>query len=119
MWRDDAYLLDMLLAARKAVAFTQDVTREQFEADERLQFATVRALQIVGEAARGISPEFKDSQPAVPWAAIVGLRHRLVHEYLRIRVQKVWEVICDDLPKLILQLQALVPPDEPGDSLKK
>jgi uncharacterized protein with HEPN domain len=66
-------------------------------------------LQIIGEAARRISPEFKESHPAIPWAAIVGMRHRLVHEYFRIRVQKVWEAVRDDLPKLIPQLETLVP----------
>jgi uncharacterized protein with HEPN domain len=100
MWRDDAYLLDMLLAARKAVKFTQGVLLEQLENDEMLQFATLRALQIIGEAARRISPEFKETHPEIPWSAIVGMRHRLVHEYFRIRVQKVWDVVRDDLPKL-------------------
>lgn len=113
MWRDDAYLLDMLLAARKAVKFTQGVTFDRFESDEILQFATLRALQIIGEAARRISPEFKETHPAIPWAAIVGMRHRLVHEYFRIRVQKVWEAVQNDLPELIPQLEALVPS---GDS---
>jgi len=112
MWRDEAYLLDMLLAARKAASFTQGITLEQFESDEILQYATLRALQIVGEAARRISEEFRPAQPQIPWQAIIGMRHRLVHEYFRIRVLVVWNVVQDDLPRLIPQLEALVPPRE-------
>jgi uncharacterized protein with HEPN domain len=58
MWRDDAYVLDMLLAARKAAEFTRDVALDEFRDDERLQWATLRALQIVGEAARRVSAEY-------------------------------------------------------------
>lgn len=55
MWRDDAYLLDMLLAARKVQEFTEGVGRKQFEADDLVQNAVMRQIQIIGEAARKVS----------------------------------------------------------------
>lgn len=93
MWRDDAFLLDMLLAARKAQQFTQDVSWENFQSDDLLQNATMRQIQIIGEAARKVSPEFKQTHPEIPWQGIIGMRHRLAHDYFHIGPVRVWEVI--------------------------
>ena len=112
MWRDDAYLLDMLLAARKVRAFTTGVDEHRFQADEVLQNAVLRLIQIIGEAARKVSPEFKRSHSEIPWQEIVGMRHLLVHEYFRIIPEKVWEVVERDLPPLIRTIEPLVPPDD-------
>jgi len=113
MWRDDAYLLDMLLAARRIQRFNQGATWEQFQREEITQQATMRMIQILGEAARMVSPTFKASHPEIPWQAIIGMRHRLVHEYFRVIPEKVWEVVERDIPKLIAMIEPLVPPDEP------
>jgi uncharacterized protein with HEPN domain len=112
MWRDDAYLLDMLLAARKALEFTHGMSREQFLANEMAQQAVMRLIQVIGEAARQISSGFKEAHPDIPWPGIVGMRHRLVHEYFRINAAEVWLVVDRDLPDLIPRLELLVPPDE-------
>ena len=113
MWRDDAYLLDMLLAARKVQSFTAGVSRAQFEADEILQNAVLHVIQIIGEAASRVSADFRKAHPEIPWAQIVGMRHRLVHDYLHIDLVRVWEVIDKDIPALIPVVEPLVPPD-PG-----
>ncbi len=108
MWRDDAYLLDMLLAARKVLEFTRGMSPAQFGANELAQHAVMRLVQVIGEAARLISPESKAAHPEIPWAEIVGMRHRLVHEYFRIVVAEVWRVVERDLPDLIARLEPLV-----------
>jgi uncharacterized protein with HEPN domain len=115
MWRDDAYLLDMLLATRKVQQFTQGVAWDQFQGDDLLQNAVMRLIQIVGEAARKVSPEFKQAHPEIPWQGIIGMRNRLVHDYFRIESSRVWEVIEKDLPALIPLIEPLVPPDEPAE----
>ncbi|MGH8248217.1 MAG: HepT-like ribonuclease domain-containing protein [Gammaproteobacteria bacterium] len=112
MWRDDAYLLDMLLAVRKALQFTNGVSREQFLESDLLQNAVMRLIQIIGEAARHISPDFQKAHPDIPWHDMIGMRHRLVHEYFRIDATRVWEVIQQDLPTLIPLIEPLIPPDE-------
>ena len=66
MWRDDAYLLDMLLAARKVRDFTRDVTRGQFQSDELTQNAVMRQIQIIGEAARKVSLRCQQAHPEIP-----------------------------------------------------
>lgn len=113
MWRDDAYFLDIVLAARKIQAFTSGHEWEAFESDELLQDAVMRNLQVIGEAARGLSEEARSRLPEVPWAEIVGLRHRLVHDYGGIDLQKVWAIVQEDVAALILALEPLIPPETP------
>ena len=112
MWRDDAYLLDMLLAAHKVIQFTKGMDRVQFERDDLTQNATMRQVQIIGEAARKISLEYQEEHPEIRWNEIIGMRNRLVHEYFRIIPRRVWDVVEKDIPELIRIIEPLVPPDE-------
>lgn len=114
MWRDDALLLDMLLAAREATQYTSGKSFDEFNHDKLLQHAVARLIEVIGEAARNISAEFKEAHPEIPWPGIVGMRHRLVHEYFRVAADKVWEVVKKDLPSLVTHLELLVPPDLPA-----
>ena len=113
MWRDDAFLLDILLAARKVVEFTHNCDLKRFRRDEVLQHAVMRLIQIIGEAAGRVSREVRDAEPGIPWGEIIGMRHRLVHDYSRIDVDRVWEVVQQDIPDLIQKIEPLVPPPEP------
>jgi uncharacterized protein with HEPN domain len=110
----DAYLLDMFLYAERACTFCKDATLESFLADEKLQMATLHALQVVGGAANKVSAEFRNAHPEVPWPRIIKLRHRLVHDYPRVEMPKVWGIVRHRIPDLI---QALIPitPRESGD----
>ena len=60
----------------------EGITREDFDRDENLQLAIVYLIQTLGESARRVSAEFRDTHPEIPWAAIVGMRHHVVHDYL-------------------------------------
>ena len=112
MSRDDtAYLLDMLVAARDALAFAEGMSYDEFARDRRTQFAVLKAVEIVGEAAEHVSAATKKAHPAIPWRAIVGMRNRLVHAYFDIDLPLVWDTVCDDLPALIARLEPLVPPE--------
>lgn len=113
MWRDDAFLLDMVLAARKVLEFTQEITREQFQADELVQNAVMRQIQIIGEAARKVSLECQQEHVEISWQEIIGMRNRLVHEYFSIIPERVWDVVEKDIPELIRLIEPLVPPDSP------
>lgn len=112
MSRDESRLLDILLAARKVQAFCEGVRREEFEADELLQNAVLRLLQVIGEASRNISQETQDAHPEIPWREMISFRHKLVHEYFRIDFDEVWGVIHRDVPELIRLIAPLVPPEE-------
>jgi len=95
MWRDDARLLDMLMAAKERGKYTEGITQEEFDRDRILQHAVIRLIEIVGEAARNMSNEFKAAHPEIPWSGIVSMRNRLVHEYSRVTSDKVWEEVTD------------------------
>jgi uncharacterized protein with HEPN domain len=112
MWRDDAHLLDMLIAARRALRFSEGLTPETLAASDLHQNAILHVLQTIGEAARKVSDPFKEQHPEILWAEIVGLRHRLVHDYRRIDLQKVWESVESSVPELIEQLERLIPPSD-------
>ena len=111
MSRDDAYVLDMLLAAREALDFATTVDFDAFSGNRMAQLAILKAIEIVGEAASRVAPEFAAAHPDIPWRAIVGMRNRLVHDYAGIDLERVWETVQRDIPSLIPLLEPLVPPD--------
>ncbi|MGH2366698.1 MAG: HepT-like ribonuclease domain-containing protein [Chloroflexota bacterium] len=100
----------MLIAAQKVQAYTTGVTWEAFSRNEMLQDATVRRLEIIGEAAREVTQATRDAHPEIPGRIIVGMRHRIVHEYFRVDLQKVWDAIQNSIPELIALLEPIVPP---------
>ncbi len=109
MRHDEAWLLYMLLAAREAVKLAAPLTFPEFKDDRLHQLAILKSVEIIGEAASQISAETKTGHPDVPWARIVGMRNRLVHGYFSIQLDRVWQTVQQDLPPLIVQLEALVP----------
>lgn len=112
MRHDDAYLLDMLLAAREVGTFTAGLTFQEFKRNRMAQLAILKAVEVVGEAASQISAECKEAHPEIPWVKIIGMRNRLVHGYFNIKLERVWETVQQDLPHLISLLEPLVPPEE-------
>lgn len=108
--RDLVYVGHMLDMARKAVGKTHGILRAQYDADENLRLALIHLIQTIGEAARRVSPEFCKSYPGVRWADIVGMRHKVVHDYLGVDEDVVWQVATEDLHELIAALEPIVPP---------
>lgn len=110
MRRDDAlYLAHMLLMARKAADKAAAVSHAEFLADENLQFALLHLIQVIGEAAAQVSPEERARYPAIPWRQVIGMRHHVVHDYLAVDLEIVWDVASAQLEPLIAALQAIVP----------
>jgi len=111
MWRDEAYLLDMLIAAREAKQFCEELSWERFRNSSLHQHAIAKALENVGEAARKVSEDTKAAHPEIPWNRIVGLRHRIVHDYFHLDLVRVWEIVTKDISVLITMLEPLIPPE--------
>ena len=80
--RDLVYVGHMLDMARKAVSKTRGLSRKAYDADENLRLALIHLIQVIGEAARQVSREFSGTHPEIPWADIIGMRHKVVHDYL-------------------------------------
>lgn len=109
MLKDDAvYVGHMLDTARKATDKLRGKAKEDFDADENLRLALAHLIQIIGEAARRISRELQTVHPEIPWTAIVGMRHKVVHDYLNVDDEIVWHTITQELDPLIQSLERLL-----------
>lgn len=107
---DEVYLGHMLDMARKARQLVSDKDYAAYASDEVLGLALTQLIQIIGEAARHVSDEFQGAHPEVPWSVIIGMRHKVVHDYMGVDEDVVWETITHDLPDLIQRLETLMPP---------
>lgn len=113
MLRDAGYLVDMLHEARMVLTFTIGKTFADFEGDAECQYAVIRAIEVLGEAAGRVSQEFMDAHPEIPWRKIIGMRNRMIHGYDDIVLSIVWEVVQTDIPELVRLLDPLTPTDRP------
>ena len=115
MQKDDlVYVGHMLDLARSVVSKVTDKSRSEFDADENLRLALTQLIQTFGEAARRVSPEFQGAHPEVPWKEIIGMRHKVVHDYLHVNYRIVWSVATIDLPALLPELERIAPPEPPS-----
>jgi len=116
--RDAAYLWDMLEAAREVTEFVRSVQYNQYLSDKMMRRAVERSVELIGEAARRVSAEFKEQHPEIPWGLIVGQRNVLVHDYGEVRHERIWAVAANRVPELIAKLEFLVPapPEQDEDA---
>ena len=111
---DIVRLHHMLDAARKATELTKTCHRSDLDKDEMLALAVVRLLEILGEAAKNVSKEYRRDYPAIPWSQIAGTRDRLIHGYFDVDLDIVWKIISVDIPALIPQLEKALGEDNSG-----
>jgi len=98
--RDDRERVLDILEAIERIQKISVRGREYFYNDEMAQVWVIHHLQIIGEAVRGISPEFRTANPDIPWSDIIGMRNVLIHHYFGIDRDAVWNVVENDLPAL-------------------
>jgi len=106
---DSVYVGHMLDMTRRAVQAIESKSRSQYDADDILRLGLTHLVQVIGEAARKVSDEFRGQHPEIPWRKIVGMQHRIVHDYMRVDEDILWQVVTDDLPSLLLQLENMLP----------
>jgi len=106
---DLSRLRDMLDYSRRVEQHVAGATRGDFDADEQLQTTVVHYLQIIGEAATKVSPAFRTDHPEIPWNAVTAMRHRIVHDYRKINLARVWQTATERIPHLITTLSNLLP----------
>jgi len=104
----------MLIWARRASNYGDRLSESRFCADRLVQDATIRCLEVIGEAAGRISEDFRVQHPDIPWAKITGMRNRLTHDYAHVDMSQVWLSATHDCPELIAQLEPLVPASADG-----
>jgi uncharacterized protein with HEPN domain len=108
---DTAFLWDMREQALRLAELFRGVDRASFLTDENLRLVAERRLEIIGEAASRVSPEFRSAHPEIPWRQIVGQRNILIHDYGQIIAERVWESASRDAPELLRVLDRLLDAD--------
>ena len=99
------YVRDMLDNMDKAESFTQGLDFPRFTNDEKTQYAVVRSIEIIGEAAKHVPDEVRLRYSHIPWRDMSGMRDKVIHLYFGVNAQKVWLVITEDIPRLKPLLQ--------------
>lgn len=107
--RDEASILDALRFTELILEFTAGMERSNFLVDPKTQAAVLYEITILGEAFRRLSQEFREQHPEIPYSQIIGMRNRLTHDYRRIDLEVVWDVVVQEVPKLLVLLEPLVP----------
>jgi uncharacterized protein with HEPN domain len=102
------YIADMLENAQKARKFVGEMEFEEFVRDEKTQYAVLRALEVLGEAAKKVPIEWREAYSEVPWQVIAGMRDKLIHDYAGVNMAVVWRTVKEDLPPLIEQLRRML-----------
>lgn len=113
------YLDDMIKFSERVLVYTEGLDREDFEADEKAYDATLRNLELIGEAATHIPDAIREEFPAISWRQVVATRNRLIHGYLGIDNDIIWSIIQDDIPVLLKELKQIKLQNVPQNSRRK
>jgi uncharacterized protein with HEPN domain len=120
MSRDDTYLVDILESARITLDYVAGKSWDEFYQDMQCQDAVLRrtlaphasaGVEIIGEAARHVSPQFQKKYPQIPWRDLTVLRNLVIHQYDTVDVKQVWDTTQNRLPSLVNELSKIVPPE--------
>lgn len=94
------FLHDILENIEKAEQFTANMTLAQFTQDEKSAYATIRALEIIGEAVKQIPDTMRQQYPDIPWREIGRMRDKLIHHYFGVNLEVVWKTVQEDIRPL-------------------
>ena len=104
---ESLYLYDILECCDAIASYIVDVSEIEFQNNKMMQDALVRNIEVIGEAAKNLSNELRDSNPEVSWSQIMRMRDKIVHHYFRIDLDFVWQTVKQDIPVLRSQISKL------------
>lgn len=107
MKKDVVYLKHILEAIRKIEKFVA-VGRAEFLAEDHWHEATVRQLEIIGEATKRLSKELREAHPQIPWKDVAGLRDVLIHDYMTVDFDEVWGITRQYVPEFKHQIESIL-----------
>lgn len=105
---DEVFLRHILDAANEAVRLSSGHSRNDLEANRLLSLALVRLLEIIGEASKDLSGDFRSAHPQVPWDKMAGMRDRLIHGYYDVNLDVVWKTVVEDLPSVVAKVAKII-----------
>ena len=94
------YLRHIQDEARYLAEASREVSWDEFSSDETLKRAFVRSIEVIGEATKNLSDDFRDRYPGVDWRSMAGMRDRLIHGYFGVDYDIVWDVATEKAPEL-------------------
>lgn len=116
--RDRESLIDIYNAGTEITMFIDRIDKQNFQSDKEKLNATLYSIQIIGEATKRLSLEFRQANSHIPWRKMAGMRDKIVHEYNKTDLNLVWKVAKHEIPQLLEQIKVLLPekPVERSDS---
>jgi uncharacterized protein with HEPN domain len=107
--KDDLFYIENILQSIDRIqSYISDKDQESFVDDFITQDAVVRQLEIIGEATKRVSKDFRNNYPDIPWADMAGMRDVLIHDYIDVDLEIVWKTASDSIPILKTLLEKLV-----------
>lgn len=100
MNRDNASLLDIYKAINRILLFSKGLTKSDLKSNEEKQSAILYQVIIIGEATKRLSMDFRNSNSTIPWKEIAGMRDILAHQYDKVNINTLWDVVNRDIPEL-------------------
>ena len=103
------YLHDIIEYAQKAMNFLEGIDLDGFKLNDEKSLAVIRALEVIGEAARHIPKSARKKYPKVPWEDMTGIRDKLIHDYVGVDMEVIWRTVKEDLPAMKDAVQEILP----------
>ena len=101
------FIRHILENIEKIEDFSKGISKEELKNDELRKYAIVRAIEIIGEAVKNLSSEFKEKHKDIPWKEIIGTRDIMIHKYFGVDLEVVWDIISNNLPDLKKKLKSV------------
>lgn len=102
------FLADILEAVRRTRMYVEGMDYPQFLADLKTQDAVIRALEVIGEATKNLSPALREQHDSIPWKNMAGLRDKLIHDYFGVNLDIVWQIVIQELPPVAEQVEQIL-----------
>jgi len=101
------FIRHILENIKKIEDFSKRISKEELKNDELRKYAIVRAIEVIGEAVKNLSNEFKEKHKDIPWKEIIGTRDIMIHKYFGVDLEIVWDIIENNLPDLKKKLKSI------------
>ena len=102
------YIQDIIDAMEAAGSFIEEMSSDEFIADQKTVYASIRAIQIIGEASKKVPEGIRVKYPRVPWREMAGMRDKVTHEYFGVQMRVLWNTLKDDIPPLIDEMRRIL-----------